>query len=275
MISNDESVVSRDDISISDLVYTPQNAVIELKRRRSDQKLMKKVSEYLNGDIPDYLSNGAVAYLARHVITPNFETLRFTHLISHLGLKTVISHDSKALFVSQNVIKRALCKLPICKRISQKNGKLNEQYQFFTIVHFQESDGKMFRDIVTKSGEPLVDFHRKLFLTINHQPCELPDDAEWIDRHNRGNLLEHYKHLLALFLVHGVFFENYNLTDEHEVRFVHEVLRPACEFLEQKFGCKPLIAEVFPTTLESYQFWISYPKSVLQLIKIEYNNIKL
>lgn len=252
---------------VSDIMFTPLEAVEELKRRRQDPELQKKVEEYLKGDIPDYFRHGPILYLARHIATPNFETLRFIRLMEHLGVKTVITQDSKGLFVSQNCVKRALGKLPIFRRHSQKGNRLHEQYENVTIVDFNESDGKPFSEIKTLWGEKLTDFHTRLFSELMSEKVESPDDAAWIDRHHRENLLEHYKHLLALFVVHGIFFENYNMDDSHEVDFVRHILRPACRFIEERFGYRPIITQVFPTTFESYHFWISYPKKVLDIVR--------
>lgn len=256
----------------SDLISAPFDAIRELGRRRQDPRLQKKVEEFLQGDIPDYFADGPILYLARHIVTPNFETLRFIHLIRELGLKIVVTEDSKGLFVSQNEIKRALCKLPVCRRVTQKDGGLHEHYHNLTVVDFNKADGKPFCDIETVWGENLIDFHTRLFSELHVRAIETPDDAEWVDRHHRGNLLEHYKQLLSLFVVHGVFFENYNLDDEHEVTFVKEVLRPACRFVEEQFGYPPIIVPIFPTSFESYHFWMSYPPQVLDIVRESMHN---
>lgn len=252
---------------VADLTMTPFEAMKELEKRRKDPTLQKKVEAYLSGDVPKYFKEGPILYLARHIITPNFETLRFLYLTRHLGLKTVVSHDSKSLFVSQNQVKRALCKLPICRRVTQKHGKLNEQYQNVTVVDFNVADGKIFSEIQTIWGERLIDFHARLFSELGLGKVETPDDAAWLDRHHRNNLFEHYKQLLALFVVHGIFFENYNTDDEHEVLFVKQILRPACRFIEKRFGYRPIIVPIFPTSFESYRFWISYPGKVLNIVR--------
>src|SRR3989338_4052564 len=201
------SLFSRNKTNVlSDLMMTPIEAIQELERRQRDPTIRKKVEDYLLGDIPEYFKNGPILYLARHVATPNFETLRFKYLMESLGMKTVVSQDTKDLFVSQNQMKRALCKLSVCCGVSQNNGKLNEQ------------------------------FHNRLFLKFMQQKIENPDDATWIDRHHRGNLLEHYKNLLALFVTHGILFEDYIMEDKHEADFVKNILRPACRFIEQRFG---------------------------------------
>ena len=254
------------------LTMTPFEAVEELKRRQRDPELKKKVEEYLKGDIPEYFKDGPVLYLARHIVTPNFETLRFIQLMDHMGLKTVVTQDSKGLFVTQNHVKKALAKLPILRRHIQKGKKLHEHYENLTIVNFNEADGKKFSDIKTVWGEKLTDFHNRLFSELLTRKIESPDDAEWIDRHHRDNLLVHYKHLLSLFVVHGIFFENYDLNDAHELEFIRTVLKPACSFVKERFGYQPIIVQIFHTSFESYHFWISYPKKVLDIVKKSMKN---
>lgn len=251
----------------TDLVMAPFEAVEELEKRQKDPMLRKKVEEYLAGDIPEYFKNGPILYLARHIATPNFETLRFIHLMRQLGMRTVVSQDSRGTFVPYNKIKKALCKLPVCRRLSQKGKKLNEHYENVTIVDFNAADGKPLSDIQTLWGEKLIDFHTRLFSEFTEGEIERPDDAAWIDRHHRDNLLEHYKHLLSLFVVHGIFFENYDMKDKHEIYFVKHILRPAFHFVENRFGYRPLIAQVFPTSFESVRFWISYPRKVLDIVR--------
>jgi hypothetical protein len=259
------SILGSDDVS--DLLMTPFAAIEELERRRKDPELQKRVEEYLKGDIPDYFKDGPILCLSRHIGTPNFETLRFIHLMRQFDMKVVVTQDSKGIFVPFNHIKKALTKLPILTRITQKGKRLNEQYENVTIVDFNAADGKTFSEIKTLWGENLIDFHTRLFSELGLETIEVPDDAQWIDRHHRESLLEHYKHLLALFVAHGIFFENYDMKDPHERYFVHHILRPAFEFVEKNFGFRPLIVEVFPTTFESNRFWTSYPAKVLEIVR--------
>lgn len=256
---------------ISKFALEPFAALEELKRRRKDGVLMKVVEDSLDGDIPPYMRAEPILYLARHLITPNFETLRFVHLIADMGVRCVVTHDSKSLFVSQNCIKRALCKLPICKRVTQTESGHHEQYQKLTIVDFNTADGKVFSDIKTLWGESIVEFHIRLFRELTASEVAIWDDAEWIDRHRRDDLLEHYKRLLSLFVAHGIFYENYNLNDAHEIAFIKTILEPACAFVEERFGYAPLIVPIFPTEPESYDFWISYPRKVQHIVSNSMN----
>ncbi len=251
----------------SDLILAPLEAMRELKQRRQDPALRGKVEAYLQEDIPDYFRDGPILYLARHIATPNFETLRFKYLMEPLGMKAVVGQDTKDLFVSSNHAKKALCKLSICRGISQKDGILNERFQNVSIVDFNVSDGKRFDAVTTLWGERLVDFHARLFARFMREKVENPDDAAWIDRHHRGDLLEHYKDFLALFVTHGILFEDYVMEDKHEAHFVKDILRPACRFIEQRFGLRPLIVPLVPKVFESNRFWISYPEEVLDIVR--------
>ena len=69
-------------VETSTRIFTPlAEAVAEIQRRREHTDLMQRVEDFLQGDIPEYLRSPApVLYLARHVATPNLETLRFVEL---------------------------------------------------------------------------------------------------------------------------------------------------------------------------------------------------
>jgi len=242
-------------------------ALQEIGRRSKDLELRKRVEDYLGGDVPSYFGTAPVLYLARHIATPNFETLRFMHLLQPLGLPIIISQDTKDLFSSRNAMKRALCKMSICERITSSGGQTSEHYRNKTIVDFSTAQGKPLCDITTIWGENLVDFHARLFSTLSGAEPHFVDDSEWIDRNGRGNLLAHYKKFLALFIVHGVLFEDYVIEDSEEEYFVREILGPAFLYVEEKFGVRPLITQLVPSSVESVRFWMSYPKDTLNQLK--------
>lgn len=253
---------------VQDLAMNPVEAVEELKRRLATTDLHQKVLDYLEGDIPSYFADEPVLYLGRHIATPNFETIRFLHLTEPLGLKPVVSQDTRDLFVDQNTAKRALCKLPVLKRIAMVDGRPHEHIEYATIVDFSKSNGAPFSSIKTRWGESLTDFHANLFETILPGRLQSADDSAWIDRHHRGDVQKHFQKLLALFLVHGILYEDYVPADE---KFVRTVLRPAFAFIEKKFGYRPLLVQLVPRTLESELFWISYPHEVLSIVKERMN----
>jgi len=252
----------------AEALLTPlPEALVEIERRKNDPVLQKKVEEYLNHDIPPYFKDAPVLYLARHVATPNFETLRFLHLLEPLGLRTVIGQDLKDKFVPKNMLKKALGRLHVTTGITKHGSEFKEHFENVRVVDFNTSSGKTFGDIKTVWGESLADFHNNLFAQITGVRTEIVDDSEWIDRHHRGQLVPHYRKFLALFILHGVLFEDYSLDDKEERKFIRTVLKPAYKYVERKFGCKPLIATLTPTSIESPDYWVSYPNKVLAIIK--------
>lgn len=254
-------------VGASDLITPLHEAVEEIRRRNSDPELRRKVEEYLKGDIPEHFSSPPVLYLARHVATPNFETLRFLHLVEPLELKTVIGQDLKDKFVPKNQLKKALGKLSVSTGMSKVDGVFVEQFENVRIIDFNKHSGEPFHTIETEWGEKLSDFHKRLFSELTKREVAVVDDSDWIDRQHRGKLLAHYKKFLALFIVHGILFEDYAVDDAEERKFVRRVLRPAFRHIERTFGHKPLIAQLTPTSVESAGYWISYPTQALQVLK--------
>jgi hypothetical protein len=256
--------------SAEDLLTPLPDAIAELHRRRTDPKLREAVRAFLGDDVPDYCCDEPILYLARHIATPNFETCRFRHLTAETGMKTVIGQDTNDLFVSRNPLKRALGRLPIYLGKTGEGGA--ERFQKVSIIDFNSSDGKPFKDVRTLWGQSLAEFHTELSHQFLQGELQIVDDADWISRNGRGNLLEHYKRFLALFIVDGILFEDYLAEDRDERAFIRNVLRPAFAHIERKFGVAPLITHLTTTTIESEMFWYAYPKEVLDVVNTKMKN---
>jgi len=246
--------------------FTPlTEAIAEVENRRRNSLLCEKVEKYLAHSIPDHFKNGPILYLARHIATPNFETLYFIEQCKSLKFPTVIGQDLHDKFVSKNPLKRALGKMPIQKGVARN---FDDIIEYFTIVDFAEAEGEKLKDIQTFTGISLADFHNSLFREIyTSTNVAIVDEADWIDKNGRGDLLEHYKKMLALFLVHGVMFEYYPLEDKNELYFVEHILAPAFTFIENTFGIKPLIVTLVPSIAQSEKNWDAYPSVFYQLVK--------
>lgn len=239
-------------------------AVEDIHRRRADKKLVAAVEDFLEHDIPGYFQGSEpVIYLARHVATPSFETVRFMELARPYDLPIVISQDPKDKFVSHNSMKRALGKMPVVKGLDHDR---HEIIEYFTIVDFATDQGKHLEDIVTSFGEPLVQFHNKLLRKLySVDEVILADDSAWIDRKGRGRLFEHYKQFLSLYIVHGVMLESY--IDEDDP-FVQNILKPTFALTEERFGVRPLIANLVDDELLPTRNWYSYPPEIYGSIEI-------
>lgn len=233
-------------------VFTPlADAVAEIQRRRTDTNLRQQVEEFLGGDIPEYLRGPQpVLYLARHIATPNLETLRFVALARPFGLPMVIGQDTQDKFVTHNAMKRALGKLPM------QRGNGPRSYR--TVIDFTAAQGQRLCDIRTSDGQPLPDFHASLMQAAHLDNVQVADDAPWIDRQQRGQLSEHYKRFLALFVAHGVMLENYETEDAPLLRVVIE---PAFVFVERLFGVRPLIANLAADVVPPMD-WNAYPEHI-------------
>ena len=244
-------------------LLTPlDEAVAEIKRRRQDVTLLAKVEEYLGGDIPlHFAGEDPVLYLSRHLASPNHETLRFVELSKPHQLPIIIGQDTEDIFVSNNVLKRNLGKMPIVKGVTRNGDEIIEN---FTIIDFANNQGKKIKEIETKFGTPLAEFHQYLFKKVYPDTVQLVDESDWVSRNYRGNLYEHYTKLLALLIVHGVMFEYYEAEDD---TFVNEVLLPSFKEVEKHFGLKPLIVNLVDSDLELKTDWNAYPSVVYQYVK--------
>ncbi len=243
--------------------FTPlEEAVVEIKRRREDKDLIKKVEDFFNADIPPHF-NGSdpICYLARHVATPNFETLHFIELAKSTGLPIVIGQDIKDKFVTNNALKRALGKMPVQKGAARSGDEIIEH---FTIIDFATAQGKQLKDIATKFDQNLVDFHTQLLKEVYPTGITLVDESEWVDRNHRGNILEHYKKMLALLIVHGVMFEFY---EPEDYPLLHSIIKPAFEEIEERFGVKPLVSNLITPEMQNERNWNGYPSVVYPFIK--------
>ena len=242
-------------------------AVAELRHRRTDTELQIKINEFLNGDIPNHFKNGPIFYLSRHVASPNFEALRFIELCKeYKDIKMVIGQDINDKFVSHNSMKRALGKMPIVKGITSNQDEIIE---FITLVDFDKVQGQKFKDIKTKFGTSFVEHHNNLFNSIYPETVQIVDDSKWIDNNHRGDLVEHYKKMFTLLLVHGIMLESYEIQDE---QFIKSILIPALEYVENMFGYKPLIVNLVPPEISNMHNWDSYPSVLYQIVKRGFEN---
>lgn len=244
-------------------IFTPlDEAIAEIRRRREDPMLVRAVSEFLNHDIPAHFNNSApILYLCRHVATPNFEALRFIEIGKSQNLPLVIGEDSQGTFFANNVLKRALGKLPVVKGIARNQDEIIE---YFSVIDFASAEGEPFSSVNTISNGKLIDLHHDLFSHIYPYGVSIVDEAAWIDNHHRDNLLEQYKHTLALLVTQGIMFESY---PPEESRLVEEVLLPAFDFITHHLGHKPLIYELIDAQLEEARDWNAYPSVVYRPLK--------
>jgi hypothetical protein len=255
--------------TLKDLLTPLEEAVEIANSRKKDSKLRARVESFLQHDIPTHFKEEEVIfYLARHVATPNYETLHFIEIAKPFNKPIVIGQDSKDKLVSNNAMKRALGKMPVTKGMTSHGDEIIENC---TLIDFSKEQGKPFVNIKTKTGKDLMQFHTELFNEIYPTGVLLVDESEWIDRNHRGLLLEHYTKFLSLLLVHGIMIESY-IKDDKE--FVDTILIPAFERVEKRFDARPLICPLMSENKQYEKNWDAYPSVLYSFIKQEMELLK-
>lgn len=265
MISiGDYNTIMNDRNIFNQIVYTPLPQALKLlEERQNDEVLMAKISELLNGDIPEVLKCNRCGILARQLATPNIDTQRFIKIARENNLKIVLFEYPEDKFVSKNNFKHSLGQIRVSNGVNSLGKEMMEKINIIDLVKY---DGKKFHEIPTLWGEPLIDFHRKLF-----KHYELPDDlvfyniGEWYNR-NGGNAINYYTNFMLLFVAHGILFENFLTTKDSEGKFTEEIVLPSINNIINLTGVKPLVVPISSMDNESEEFWISHSPNIKKLI---------
>lgn len=248
--------------------YSVEEAVEELKRRRSDKVLRKKVEKFLKNNIPSPFMTGPKAAFGRDIMTPNREFFTFLNRAHKTNLDLFLSQYKNGKFVTQNEDKYFLGKLFFYNKKGKKGG---DKLSAVKILDFDANNGKKLTDVRTYWGEPLEEFHRKLFLKTapEHLVENIYDLSDWFDKMG-GKADKYYPKYLSLFITHGILFETYFYEDnEQEAKFFKEVVFPGIQFLEKKFGVKPIIVSLCEKhEMEDFKGrWMHYPESLKKSTK--------
>lgn len=237
------------------MYYDTQHAREELRKRRADLMLRRQVEVWL-GAVPECLQGEPRAVLARQVATPNFEFHQFAEAARRSGLKAVCPEYRADKFSSRNPDKLALAKMTFHLGKGRKNGDRNTTHR---VIDFHSWDGKPLNRIETLWGEPLLAFHHRL-LASRCPGVEITDNTEWLRRMG-GKPDLFWPRLFALFLCHGLLFENFH-PEGHETTFTRDIIRPALAEVASRFGHAPLIVPLVPLERERDLYWSWYPDTL-------------
>ncbi len=261
-IDIDELVNDRE--AFNAFVYTNINeALVELKSRWIDEDLAKKVSDYLHDDIPEHIAEGFKVVFFRSLLTPNYELRRFMMIPDFLSLEALFWEIRDDKFTLNNQLKYYLGKIGIFQGTGKKGGS---KIHFESIIDFNESHGKKINEVKTLWGQSLLDFHSELLLrTYPKIAPQVHDISEWLHKGGRS-AKEYYADVIALFVRHGILFENFIL-DGDELDFIKTVFLPSFIDVWEKTGKKPLIVALEPTDIEGDVFWMCHTPEILEIIK--------
>lgn len=240
-------------------IYTPLSvAKEEIWKRWNDKELRKKVEDFLNGSIPDFLKKNPHSLLVRQITSPDMEFFLFRDLSRMIDLKSLFVEFCEDKFASCNPDKYYRCNMYFFEGKGKGGGNIIKSKK---VVDFDVFDGKKIREVETLWKTPLLDFHHSLIKEICPEALEnIVDVSDWVMK-NGKTANKFYLHYLAWFICHGVLFENFPI-DGKEGKFTRELVLPNIKKLEQEFGVKPLIVPVIPIEDQENFFWWSYPGKV-------------
>jgi hypothetical protein len=245
-----------------DFIYTsPNDAVKELKRRRADTDLQKKIREYLGDDIPEFISKELHIVLFRHITTANTEVDRLIELSKELELTPISLEYNQDKFVAFNPDKYSLLYNSI--KVGKKDDGEDRLYRV-KIADINTFQGKPFTEIKTLWGENLIDFHHKI-LTTRYPDFsnKFFDISKWL--HDHGERAKYYyEKFLVLLLQNGILAESFEFKGD-EGKFMDTVFLPAFKKVEELFGIKPLVIQLAPETYQQDPTWW-YPKEEIKTI---------
>lgn len=249
-----------------DILTPEQDALAEIRRRRTDATLSGRVAENLGKESLPLTTRHTTpqALLFRQLATPTHEILLFLKRAEELGLKPLILEYHGDKFVSaKNRYKRGLGKLPV---FHYTDSREHDVVQFHTIFDFNAYTGESLSDIECANGERLVDFHHKLLKAISGlNPASIcVDGTSWFKKKG-GVAEEYYKSLMLLCVRDFIMFENYEQTN-HLAPFMQEVILPAFQLIEKEYGVRPLITRLLPEDEELRMYWDAYPKKTETLL---------
>lgn len=249
-------------------IYTSLDvAKREVWRRWNDKELRKKVEDFLGGDIPEIFKNFPRSVLGRHVLSPNFELLHFLQLANTIGLRPLCVEYLHDKFVSNNIDKFYLSKLLFYNSYCKKEEHDLPQLK---IMDLSDTEGKSLCDLKTIWGGSLVEFHHEIFRSLKlSYYIDNIDISDYL-KIKGGVAIKYYIYYLALYICHGVLFENY-LVDRKQVDFTEKVVLPSCKKIGEIFGVKPLIVPLVPFNEENDLHWRFYPECVKNVISCSKN----
>lgn len=245
--------------------YTPLLvAKEEIEKRRHDQNLKSQVESFFGDLLLDQFKDRPRAVFSRSITTPNFELQHFLKLVDIIKIEPLfLEYPSK--FVAKNFEKYHLCRLKFKSKESLKNNNCA-----LKIVNFNKTEGHQFSQIKTNHDKNLVNFHHQLLnLKYPGLTKEILDITDWFND-TRYKTKFYYLYFLALFVCHGVLFDNFLWDDRYEAEFVSSKVLPSFNKIKELFGVTPLIVPLLPLESEKNEEWHWYDEDYYDAFLKEY-----
>ena len=239
-----------------DFYFSIEDARKEIVRRRNDHELRKKIEAFLGSEMIDVFGDEPRAVFSQYVANVANDTIHFLNQENNIGLKPLFLEYSDDKFVAKNPGKYLL------GRIYFSDNKKIENFANIsktTIINFNTEEGKKINEVKSIWGEGLVEFHHNIFFSLfPEMRNSVYDSSAWFQK-TRFSTEYYYLYYLALFIYHGVLFENIEL-DGREENFSKNKILPSFYELERMFGVKPIICQLIPTEKQDDLYWWCYPE---------------
>jgi hypothetical protein len=251
-------------------IYTPLSiAKEEIWKRWNDKELRKKVEDFLEGDIPEFLKDEPKAYFANQIISPNFDYFSFIDGAKKANLSPVCPEFLEDKFVSKNSIKRYLGKINFYDE-TEEVIKISEDY--YDAINIDKSEGEKISQVETLWGEKLADFHHRILYSIHPESEKhIFEISSWMKRNGKTSKDFYFK-FLALFICNSILFENF-LPHGEEGVLTNKIVLPNFLAITEIFGVKPLIVTLQSSKVEKDVPWGCYHNSFRKVILDAMNNI--
>lgn len=238
-----------------------EEAKEEVWKRWNNADLRRRVLEYV-GELPDGYGAEPCAVLSRHVATPNFEAHRFHDIAHPTGLQMMCDVYPADKFCTKNPDKYWLGKMAFHSGKGKNNG---DRLTNVKLVLFHTEDGKVFSDMATLWGDDFVSFHQRLF-GYYFPDIRCIDNSDWT-RNAGTSLLDYYRRFLAIFVCHGILFENFLTEHDDEGTLTQNVVGPAFRHITEFFGYKPLIVRLRLQENDASPYWSWYPSEIEGIVR--------
>lgn len=247
--------------STPDDIYTPLDcAVRELRKRREDAGLERKVAEFLDGRKPPHFLDAPRALHWPTVASPNIWMHEVHVAADQMGIAPLVFEYQRDKFHPGNETKRHLAQLRFFlgrdRHGSPRTRRLNG-------VDVNDAAGKPFERIHAHNGQRFIDFHHGLLRGYFPQ-TEVHDMSDWIE--SWPTMDAFYDAYLSLCIRDCVLLESFR-TEGSERDLTEQVFLPAWQRAVERFGVKPLIVALEPASGPLDLYWYSYPAEVLPMVE--------
>jgi hypothetical protein len=252
-------------ITNPDSLYTPLAcAVRELRKRREDAGLERKVAEFLDGRKPPHFRDEPRALHWPTLASPNIWMHEVHAAADQMGIMPLVFEYQRDKFHPGNETKLHLARM---RFFLGRDRHGSPRTRCLNAVDVNDVAGKAFERMHVRSGQRFIDFHHQLLRGF-FPHTEVRDMSDWIE--SFPTIIDFYDAYLSLCIRDCVLMESFR-AEGSERGFTEHVVVPAFHRALERFGVKPLIVALEPVSGPLDLYWYSYPAEVLPVVEAALN----